>query len=255
MGNTPLCPMPEEYKFKLEIFEGPLDLLLYLIKKNEIDINDIPIESITRQYLEYLNALEMLNMDFASEFIALAATLLYIKSRMLLPSDQRNPDEEEMEDPRWDLVQKLLAYKRFKEAAEQLEQLQGKEENALPRGIQEPQGEEDASQKTGGANIFELCFAFRQALKKASEKTDSGSIKPDAFTVEQKISAIRLLLLTGNKIRFSELVGENKTKHEIICIFLAMLELIKLHEISVQQEGTLFGEIHISPAGSPVPGN
>ncbi|MBN2143684.1 MAG: segregation/condensation protein A [Candidatus Aureabacteria bacterium] len=240
--------MPEEYKFKLKIFEGPLDLLLYLIKKDEIDIHDIPIESITRQYLEYMNALQMLNIDLAAEFISLAATLLYIKSKMLIPSDQRNQlDDEEPEDPRWDLVQKLLTYKQFKEAAEHFEDLHEKQRDSFSRGYKEADSlfENEPANKIKDWNIFDLCLFFKQALKKAFEKQDSGAIMPDEFTVEQKIAEIRLRLLSQKRIRFSEMLGEEKTKNEIICIFLAMLELIKEHEIFVQQEGPLFSEIHI----------
>src|SRR5713226_7216070 len=114
--------MESDYKVKLEIFEGPLDLLLYLIKRDEIDIYDISLERITRQYLEYLQAFKELNIDVAGEFVVMAATLIYLKSRSLLPVDQQPPDEDaDEEDPRWDLIRQLLEYKKFKEAAEQLQ--------------------------------------------------------------------------------------------------------------------------------------
>src|SRR6186997_3502454 len=113
--------MESEYKVKLEIFEGPLDLLLYLIKRDELDIYDISLERITRQYLEYLQAFKELNIDIAGEFIVMAANLIYLKSRSLLPADQQPPDEDaEEDDPRWDLIRQLVEYKKFKEAAEQL---------------------------------------------------------------------------------------------------------------------------------------
>src|SRR5271170_4625257 len=124
-----------DYKVKLEVFEGPLDLLLYLIKKEEVDIYDIPIERITNQYMEYLTLMQMLNLEVAGEFLVMAATLMYIKSRMLLPVDQQvtNAEEEEGEDPRWELIRQLVEYKKFKDAAAQLQARELAQENSFPR--------------------------------------------------------------------------------------------------------------------------
>src|ERR1035438_10436003 len=127
--------MEADYKVKLEVFEGPLDLLLYLIKKEEVDIYDIPIERITNQYMEYLTLMQMLNLEVAGEFLVMAATLMYIKSRMLLPVDLQVADAEggEGEDPRWELIRPLVEYKKFKDAAAQLQTLEERQENIYPR--------------------------------------------------------------------------------------------------------------------------
>jgi segregation and condensation protein A len=225
----------------LSIFEGPLDLLLYLIKKDEIDIHDIPMETITQQYLEYLEIMKMLNMDLAAEFVVIAATLLYIKSKMLLPVEKRKEDENELfEDPRNELVQKLLEYKRFKDSASSLESLQQKQEMTFPRNTQIL--EENTTPFIGDISIFDLCQTFQDILKRAKAETPE-SIFSDAFTVEEKIFDLRNRLLTKSELCFKELFGENQTKNEVICVFLAVLELIKLQEICVEQQTRLFGEI------------
>ena len=127
--------MEADYKVKLEVFEGPLDLLLYLIKKEEVDIYDIPIERITNQYMEYLSLMQLLNLEVAGEFLVMAATLMYIKSRSLLPVDQQITDSEaeEGEDPRWELIRQLVEYKKFKDAAAQLSKREEEQANIFPR--------------------------------------------------------------------------------------------------------------------------
>jgi segregation and condensation protein A len=232
----------KDFQFKLSVFEGPLDLLLYLIKKDEIDIHDIPMETITQQYLEYLEIIKMLNMDLAAEFVVTAATLLYIKSKMLLPVEKRKEDEHELfDDPRNELVQKLLEYKQFKEAAFSLESLQQKQEMTFPRNAHIV--EENAAPFIGAVSIFDLCQTFQDILKRAKTETPE-SIFSDAFTVEEKIFDLRNRLLTQSELCFKDLFGENQSKNEIICVFLAVLELIKLQEICVEQQ-LLFDEIVI----------
>ncbi len=230
-------------QFKLPVFEGPLDLLLYLIKKDEIDVHDIPMETITRQYLEYLEIMKMLNMDLAAEFIVTAATLLYIKSKMLLPAEKRKVDEEDpFEDPRHDLVQKLLEYKQFKDAASHLDILQQKQDSTFPRNAQIV--EETPATFIGEVSIFDLCQTFKDILKRA--KPDSlESLFADEFTVEGKLLDLRSRLLAQQEICFPELFGDTQTKNEVVCVFLAILELIKLQEIWVEQKGGLFGEIRM----------
>src|SRR5437588_10330223 len=150
--------MESDYKVKLEIFEGPLDLLLYLIKRDEIDIYDISIERITLQYLEYLQAFKELNIDLAGEFVLMAANLLYIKSRSLLPLDQQPPDEEtDEDDPRWELIRQLIEYKKFKEAAALLTNRALEQENIFARAaVAAP----DSPLRLGEVGIFQLINAF-----------------------------------------------------------------------------------------------
>src|SRR5216117_2261196 len=164
--------MTTDYKVKLEIFEGPLDLLLYLIKRDELDIYDISIERITRQYLEYLQAFKELNIDVAGEFIVMAANLLYIKSRSLLPVDQQPPEEEaEEDDPRWELIRQLIEYKKFKEAAAQLHDRQLEQERIFARdaGLSSVSPE---PLRLGEVGIFQLINAFQTVIKRIEARQD-----------------------------------------------------------------------------------
>src|ERR1700730_18371697 len=164
--------MESDYKVKLEIFEGPLDLLLYLIKRDEIDIYDISIERITRQYLEYLQAFKELNIELAGEFVAMAANLLYLKSRSLLPVDQQPPEEDaEEDDPRWELIRQLIENKKFKEAAAQLhlreldqERIFAREEGSSPPA--------EGLLRLGGGGIFPLINAFQNVIKRVEARQD-----------------------------------------------------------------------------------
>src|ERR1700712_5771771 len=159
--------MESEYKVKLEIFEGPLDLLLYLIKRDELDIYEISLEQITRQYLEYLQAFKELNIDVAGEFVVMAANLIYLKSRSLLPVDQQPPEEDvEEDDPRWDLIRQLIEYKKFKEAAAQLQVRQLAQELIF---VREPGNGEIpmmAPLRLGEVGIFQLINAFQTVIKR-----------------------------------------------------------------------------------------
>jgi len=166
------------YKVKLEIFEGPLDLLFYLIKKDELNIHDIPISTITEQYLQYLEMMRMLDLDIAGEFLVMAATLMHIKSKMLLPQDEKQSEQEE-EDPRAELVKKLLEYRKFKEAAEELKNRESRQKEVFPSpGTKECAS--DDSELYFEANIFDLLSAFSKVLKeipKKDSKEFSDSIK------------------------------------------------------------------------------
>lgn len=228
------------YKVKLDIFEGPLDLLLYLIKKNELNIYDIPIASILEQYLEYLELMKLFDLNVAGEFIVMAATLIHIKSKMLLPPDETQVEEEEEElDPRAELVKRLLEYKRFKEAASLLRQ---KEEYRRQHFIR-IQKENSEVEPYFEANLFDLINAFNKVLKDIPKELFLEVIK-DEFTVEQKIHDILHLLVTKTRIHFFYLFNQAKNKLEIIATFLAVLELIRLKEIVILQKN-IFGEIVI----------
>jgi len=235
----------QDYKVELEVFEGPLDLLLYLIKKEEVDIYNIPIETITTQYMEYLNLMRMLDLNIAGEFIVMAATLMLIKSRMLLPEEDRVEMEEEEEDPRWDLVRQLVEYKKFKDAALHLQDKEMYQENVFGLGhsqITLSEGDVDGP-VLRDVSIFDLITAFRGVLSKARED-EIGEIFGEHFTVADKIEAIIKTIGTKHEMLFMELFGDNATKHEIICTFLALLELIRLRQLSVVQSST-FGEITV----------
>src|SRR6201981_926611 len=173
--------METDYKVKLEVFEGPLDLLLYLIKRDEIDIYDISIERITRQYLEYLQAFKELKIDIAGEFVVMAANLIYLKSRSLLPLDQQPPEEDaEEDDPRWDLIRQLIEYKKFKEAAAQLHDRAVERERIFTR---------DGGTALWSAvplplhevGIFQLIHAFQEVIKRADAREDFGEIFAERF--------------------------------------------------------------------------
>lgn len=238
-----------DYKVQLEVFEGPLDLLLHLIKKNEVDIYHIPIAKITSQYMEYLDLMKMVIPDVAGEFVVMGATLMYIKSRMLLPQDQQviDPDAAADElDPRWDLIRQLVEYKKFKEAAEQLhhkaliqEQVYARHQTSL--GFETPP--EDAS-LIGDVSIFDLLNAFNRALKRTENAEDLREIFEDRFTVTDKIDFILKLTTVEDKTTFTKLFEGMASRTEIIVTFLALLELIKLKQIRVAQSES-FGEIDI----------
>lgn len=228
--------MTEPYKVELEVFEGPLDLLLYLIKKDEVDIYDIPIGKITNQYMDYMKLMNLLDLNIAGEFIVMAATLMMIKSRMLLPVEDRPEMEEEEEDPRWDLVRQLVEYKKFKDAASSLHEREVMRDGVFsPAGthvIYEPDDPETALQDV---SIFDLIAAFREALKKAPQD-DFGDIYDEKFTVADKIDYMLALVKEKKEIYFSKLFSPSTHRHEIICTFLALLELIRLRQIGVAQE-------------------
>jgi segregation and condensation protein A len=228
------------YKIKLQVFEGPLDLLLYLIKKNQLNIYDIPIVEVTEQYMRYLELMKLLDLNIAGEFLVIASTLLHIKSKMLLPREQRENEEEEEEDPRMELVEKLLEYKRFKELAEHLRQKEKARQEVFSRkaNLSEEEGEVYFE-----ASLFELISAFSKALKEIPKDIFYEVIK-DEFTVEEKIHEILHILFEKPRLRLSELFNKAKNNLEIVATFLAVLELIKVKEIKIVQK-ELFGEIQI----------
>ncbi len=230
------------YKIKLEIFEGPLDLLLYLIKKNQLNICDIPIAQITEQYAEYLEFMQLLDLNIAGEFLVMAATLMHIKSKMLLPPDENQSEEAEEEDPRAELVKKLLEYKKFKEAAGYLEQRETKQRDIFKRLNISPniEGETEVFFET---NLFELISAFSKALTDVPRDIFCEIIK-DEFTVDDKIHDILHALVKEKRFSLNKLFEESKNKYEIIAYFLAVLELIRQKEVIVAQKG-LFGQIFV----------
>jgi len=232
------------YKIKLDIFEGPLDLLLYLVKKDHLDIRDIPIAQVTEQYLAYLELMRLLDLNIAGEFLVMAATLMQIKSRMLLPRDEASMQEEEESDPRQELVQRLLEYQRFKEIASELRQREQNQRQHFRRSNAEPSAAEQLEGVYFEASIFDLINAFTKALKEGVPRELFYEVIRDEFTVEQKIHDILHLLLNQEILILTQLFSESKNKLEIIATFLAVLELIRLKEIIIRQK-ELFGDIEI----------
>ncbi|HEY1770638.1 MAG TPA: segregation/condensation protein A [Chthoniobacterales bacterium] len=237
--------METEYKVRLEIFEGPLDLLLYLIKRDEIDIYDISLERITRQYLEYLQAFKELNIDVAGEFVVMAANLIYLKSRRLLPADQQPPEEDvEEDDPRWDLIRQLIEYKKFKEAAEQLGARALEQERIFAR-VGDGVAPAAAPFRLGEVGIFQLINAFQNVLKRIDAREDLREIFGENFTVSDKIEAILARVAAGGSVKFSELFARAASRVEIVVTFLALLELIRLKQVRARQPND-FDEIEIT---------
>jgi segregation and condensation protein A len=234
-----------DLRVKLPVFEGPLDLLLYLIRKHEVDIYDIEIVKITDQYLVCLEAMEEMNIELAGDFLVMAATLVYIKSRMLLPVDQQLPEDEVDEaDPRWELVRQLLEYKKFKDASFELSDLRSEAENIFYREVKSEKPKPVEKPGIGKVSVVDLVSAFEKILQRAREREGFREIYEDKYTVSEKIEAI--LDLTGKKgrIRFSELFGDASSRSEMVVTFLALLELIRLKQLSAEQSES-FGEIDI----------
>lgn len=234
-----------EMQIKLPVFEGPLDLLLFLIRKNEIDIYDIPIEQITSQYLAVLRAMKNLSLDIAGEFFVMAATLMYIKSRMLLPADERlNPaaeDEEPDIDPRWELVEQLLEYKKVKQGAMLLEDMIDARQNCLPR-ICNDKAAPEMARPLKNSDKIEIWNTFNNVLRRLAEKLVDGEIVGEQVSVADRMEFI--LNLEGEEFCFSKLFEKGKTTISLlVATFLAVLELTRLRKLDISQ-GDIFGEIY-----------
>jgi segregation and condensation protein A len=227
------------YKIKLEIFEGPLDLLLHLIRKEEMSIYDIHIATITEQYLEYLAAMQELDIGVAGEFLVMAATLIHIKSQMLLP---KNPDapEAEVEDPRADLVNQLIEYQKFKAAANALHQRATIESATFTRGTIET----DEENPEVAATVFQLFEVFRDILGRRKALAEL-EIAREQFTMAEKIREIKTLVASGQEVRARQLFERAVSKQEMVIIFLAILELVKNLIITLAQPQA-FGDIVLS---------
>ncbi|MFA5287209.1 MAG: segregation/condensation protein A [Candidatus Omnitrophota bacterium] len=232
------------YKIKLELFEGPLDLLLYLVKKDHLNIYDIPIAKVTEQYLQYINLMQLLDLNIAGEFLVMAATLMQIKSKMLLPAEEGVGVEEEKEDPREELIRRLLEYEKFKEIAENLRQKETDQREVFKRPKAEiDKGEVKDKEAYFEASIFDLISAFSKAIKDIPKDIFYEVVK-DQFTVEQATHEILHLLLVKSEVKLSELFARAKNKLDIIVTFLAVLELIRMKEI-VARQNEAFEEIEI----------
>jgi len=240
----------DDYKVNLDVFEGPLDLLLYLIRREELDIYDIPIEHITSEYMKFIEDARRLNLDIAGEFIVMAATLMVIKSRMLLPVSRRVVDEggdEEWVDPRLDLVRQLIEYKKFKDAAIRLETMEAMKANQFDYGGGRPKFEKtaaDAKNAIQSLDLYDLMTAFQDVLSRAAE-IPQEELKGIRFSVPEKMDTVLERVRRDGQAAFLSLFDpEHAPKGEIIVTFLAVLELLRQHRIVVYQNAA-FHEITI----------
>lgn len=227
----------DRYRVHLDVFEGPLDLLLYLIRKEQVSIYDIPIARITEQYLEYLRRMEELDLTLASEYLVMAATLIYIKSKMLLPRDPVLAASEEDEDPRQELVRRLLEHSKYKAAAEYLWARAEREQAVFPRG----QVETDKVNPEVNATLFDLFRAFHRAMQRLAERRELVILR-DEMTLAEKIAELRARLQQQIELDVTALFETARTRRELLLLFLAVLELVREAFIRLVQQHP-FGRI------------
>jgi segregation and condensation protein A len=239
-----------EYKVKFEVFEGPLDLLLYLIRKEEVDIYEVNLTRLATQFIEYIETMRMLDLEIAGEFLVMAATLMYIKSRELLPVDQQAQveGEDEGEDPRWELIRQLVEYKKFKDAATQLQVLEARQEDVFPRTPGKLEFEAETAARPE-ASIFDLVNAVNVVLKRLGQREDQRDIFEDKWTVSEKIELLMRVISERPSVRFSELFQGVTSRSEVVVTFLALLELIRLRQLAAVQREP-FGEIEVCRAAA-----
>jgi segregation and condensation protein A len=241
-----------DYRIKLQVFEGPLDLLLFLIRKNELDIYDIPIESVTRQYIDALRTMQQLDLDVAGEFFVMAATLMEIKSRLLLPKGMHAVDpnaEDEEVDPRWELVHQLLQYKKFKEAAAELAQLAETRQSLMERHVSSLS--DLAERPLKNVDRIELWNTFNIVLRRLAEKLVVGEIHDEVVTVSDQMEWLLERTRTTKVFVFSELFPEGVTLRRLVSTFLAMLELTRLKHLRIRQNEA-FSDIVVEAVEKPL---
>jgi segregation and condensation protein A len=238
------------YQITLPYFDGPMDLLLHLIKEHELDIYDIPISKITKEYLAYIEIMQSLNLEIAGDFLVMAATLMQIKSRMLLPVDP-TPDQPE-EDPRLELMRRLIEYKKFRDAAEQLLDMEKNKQHLFPRNVPVDMKEVGEEEHLEEVTLFGLLAAFKDVLIHTQEDVTAELTRPE-ITVSQKINDLMDLLQNEQKIVFRPFLTACRTKIEKIVALLALLEMIRLKLVRVFQD-KVFGEIEVHLSQMEAPG-
>jgi len=240
-----------ELRYHFEVFEGPLDLLLHLVRKEEVDIYEVDMVRLADQFCEYIDLMKQFDLNLAGEFIVMASTLMYIKSKELLPVDQQVlSEEDEQEDPRWDLIRQLVEYRKFKDAADDFRRMEWEREQSFERQAAKPKVPPLPPQLVREASIFDLIGAVNQVLKRFEETekqraAKTGEIIADQWTVTEKIALIRGILLERETIRFVELFESAGSRLEVITTFLAVLELAKLKQL-IAIQGERFGEIELA---------
>jgi len=236
----PMLELPggEALRVELGTFTGPLDLLLHLIKEQEMDIYDIRLEKLTEQYLARLDKMREENLSVAGEFLVMAATLVYLKSRSLLPVQDRLPEDVEDEDPKWELIRQLIEYRKFKEAAGQLgdrEALHSRIFGRTPERVVAP----TTLQGPGQVSMFDLVWAFQKILRNVEDRARAGRFEDEEFTVGQKIEFLLDRISIGEEVVFEDLFRTMSSRGEVVVTFLALLELIRLQQLTALQDGPL----------------
>ena len=240
-----------ELRYQFEVFEGPLDLLLHLVRKEEVDIYEVDMVKLADQFCEYIELMKRFDLHLAGDFIVMASTLMYIKSKELLPVDlQVLSEEDEEEDPRWDLIRQLVEYRKFKDAAADFRRMAWEQEQSFERQGAEPKVPSLPAQAAKEASIFDLIGAVNQVLKRFDETekqrvAKTGEIVADQWSVTEKIELILEILEERESIRFIELFESAGSRLEVITTFLAVLELAKLKQL-IAVQGERFGEIELA---------
>ncbi|MBG87468.1 MAG: chromosome segregation protein ScpA [Verrucomicrobiales bacterium] len=238
-----------EYKVQFEIFEGPLDLLLYLVKKQEVDIYEVNLTYIAEEFIQYIEMMRKFDLEIAGEFLVMAATLMYIKSKELLPVDKQVEvdDEEDEDDPRWELIRQLVEYRKFKDAASDFKQRELAQEDIFVRNPTKPDFKVESVKLK--LSVFDLLGAVDKILERIDAQEDR-EIFADRWTVSEKIEQIRSTIEKKDRVMFTELFEDAMSRSEVVATFLALLELTKLKMIVVEQ-GAEFSDIEIckAPAG------
>jgi len=235
------------YRVKLDVFEGPLDLLLHLVKKNEVELSDIPVATITDQYLAYLDLMQQLDLDVAGEYLVMAATLLHLKSRILLPRGDVN-DEEEGEDPRAELARQLLEYRRFKEAADLLNHRDWLDRDVFARAPLQDETDSEID-VLYDVSLGDLLDALQEILKRAAPEVIHAVIL-EQVSLRERLCFVLDTLREQGEVEFKDLFPIGATRLQILVTFLAILELVRMRMISLCQE-ELFGPIRLNLAVSP----
>lgn len=239
-----------DYKVQLPVFEGPMDLLLYLIRKEEVDIYEVNLTKIATQFLEYVEMMRRLDLDVAGEFLVMAATLMYIKSRELLPVEQQaqpEGEEEESLDPRWELIRQLVEYKKFKEVAGRLQDHEIRQEGTYPHLPMRQELPPVADTSKSQVSLLDLLNAVNAILKRFDERESVGEILEERWTVSEKIEHLLKLSEERPVLKFSELFATAAHRLEVVATFLALLELVRLKRLTVRQSDA-FEEIEICRA-------
>lgn len=239
-----------EYRVSFEVFEGPLDLLLHLVKKQEVDIYEINLTRVASEFVEYLNRMQELDLEVAGDFLVMASTLLLIKSRELLPREQRaivENDDTEADDPRFELIRRLVEYKKFKDAAAQLQDCEGRMADTYERRAGQFSFVPQAETRTEQASVWDLVQVVSAILKRFNTRDDIREIQADPYTVSEKMEELRVLIQTRSHFRVSELFSQAHSRTEVVVTFLAILELTRLRQFVLLQ-GEEFGEIEVFAA-------
>ena len=238
--------MPD-FKIQFKVFEGPMDLLLFLVKKQEVDIYEVNMTRLATQFIEHVEMMRRLDLEQAGEFIVMAATLMYIKSRELLPVDEQVEDAEDDDDadPRWDLIRRLVEFKRFKDASDDLQRLEIEREKVYTRRPGSIPIDPLPMGNRLEASIFDLVGAVNELLRRVAEREAAqGEIVEDRWSISGKIVAIRQQLGQAGRLKFSELFDGARSRGEVVATFLALLELVRLRQLMATQDDS-FGEIEI----------